>query len=85
MRQLFTTRIVLRVDELGQADLVLGGGATARGAHAHLIPADESTGAGIGYVNGDDRATPIRVRAGYTSDSDIDWMCLTYAPAITGP
>ncbi|TQS39708.1 hypothetical protein [Cryptosporangium phraense] len=85
MRQLFTTRIVLRVDEAGQADLVLGGGATARGAHAHLIPADEYTGAGIGYVHGDNRATPMRVRAGYTSDSDIDRMCLRYAPAPTGP
>ncbi|MFI5957749.1 FtsK/SpoIIIE domain-containing protein [Cryptosporangium sp. NPDC051539] len=80
LRQLFTTRIALRLDEPSQVDLVLGDGAADRGAAAHLIPRDEARGAGIAYVLTDGDPTPRRVRAGYVSDRDIAWTVATFTP-----
>jgi len=78
LRQLFTTRIALRLDEPSQVDLVLGDGAADRGAAAHLIPRDEAAGAGIAYLVTDGDSTPRRVRAGYVSDRDIAWTVATF-------
>jgi S-DNA-T family DNA segregation ATPase FtsK/SpoIIIE len=80
LRQLFTTRVALRLDEPAQVDLVLGDGAADRGAAAHLIPRDERTGAGIAYVVTDADATPRRVRAGYHRDADIAWTVRVFTP-----
>ena len=50
LRNLFSTRIALRLDESDQMDMVLGDGARDRGALADQISPDPYTGAGVGYV-----------------------------------
>jgi S-DNA-T family DNA segregation ATPase FtsK/SpoIIIE len=74
LRQLFTTRLALRLDEPGQVDLVLGAGARDRGALAHLISRVVRDGAGIAYRLQDGDPMPRRVRAGYITDTDIARM-----------
>jgi hypothetical protein len=49
LRNLFSTRIALRLDESDQVDMVLGDGARDRGALADQI-SPPPTGAGVGYV-----------------------------------
>ncbi len=68
MRDLFPTRIALRLNEAEQVNLVLGPGARNRGAHADLIP---DTLPGVGYVTVDGTAEPVRVRFSHVTDRDI--------------
>jgi DNA segregation ATPase FtsK/SpoIIIE, S-DNA-T family len=71
LRNLFSTRIALRLDESDQVDMVLGDGARDRGALADQISPDPWTGAGVGYVRLEASPDPVRVRAAYVTDADI--------------
>ncbi|WP_245657712.1 FtsK/SpoIIIE domain-containing protein [Herbidospora mongoliensis] len=78
IRNLFPDKVALRLDEPGQVDMVLGDGARDRGAVADQIPRDPddpSVGAGEAYVRLENSPDPVRVRAGYVSDADIQQMC----------
>ena len=75
LRNLFPTRVALRLDESTQVDMVLGDGAYERGAACDLIP--EAT-PGVGYVRLDGQREPVRVRAAYVTDTDIQSMAGTY-------
>ncbi len=68
MRDLFPTRIALRLNEAEQVGLVLGPGARNRGAHADLIP---DSLPGVGYVTVDGIAEPVRVRFSNVTDTHI--------------
>jgi S-DNA-T family DNA segregation ATPase FtsK/SpoIIIE len=74
LRNLFPTRIALRLDESDQVDMVLGDGARDRGALADLISPLPETGAGTGYVRLEGIPDPVRVRAAWVSDYDIHAM-----------
>jgi S-DNA-T family DNA segregation ATPase FtsK/SpoIIIE len=74
LRNLFSTRIALRLDESDQVDMVLGDGARDRGALADQISPDPWTGAGVGYVRLEATPDPVRVRAAYVTDDDINAM-----------
>ena len=80
LRQLFPTRVALRMSETSQAVMVLGQGARDRGALCELIP--EST-PGVAYVTEDGSAEVTRVRAFHVTDSDIDTLRRTYRPPTT--
>ena len=71
LRNLFSTRIALRLDESDQVDMVLGDGARDRGALADQISPTPWTGAGVGYVRLEASPDPVRVRAAYVTDDDI--------------
>lgn len=71
VRDLFTVRMCLRVTSAGHVDMTLGDGARLRGALADEIPNDPAT-AGIGYVLRQKSRLPMRVRASYVDDSEID-------------
>jgi DNA segregation ATPase FtsK/SpoIIIE, S-DNA-T family len=77
LRNLFPTRVALRLDESDQVDMVLGDGARDRGALADLISPLPETGAGVGYVRLDGSPDPVRVRAAYVADADIRAMAAT--------
>jgi DNA segregation ATPase FtsK/SpoIIIE, S-DNA-T family len=80
LRNLFSTRIALRLDESDQVDMVLGDGARDCGALADQISPDPWTGAGVGYVRLEASPDPVRVRAAYVTDDDINAM----VAAVTG-
>jgi len=71
LRNLFSTRIALRMDESDQVDMVLGDGARDRGALADQISPLPYIGAGVGYVRLEASPDPVRVRAAYVTDDDI--------------
>ncbi len=74
-RDLFPVRVALRMTEADQVDLVLGGGAHARGAWAEEI----SDGMpGVGYVLADGQTDPLRVRASWIDDAEIARMVREY-------
>lgn len=79
LRNLFPDRIALRLDEAAQVDMVLGEGARDRGAYAdqisHGLP-------GVGYMRRETTPDPVRVRAGYVSDTDIAAMLTDYPPSV---
>ncbi len=77
VRDLFPTRIALRLSEPEHVGLVLGQGARDRGARCDQIP---ETLPGVGYVGIDGRAEPVRVRFGWVTDADIDRLAHEYAP-----
>ena len=77
LRNLFSTRIALRLDESDQVDMVLGDGARDRGALADQISPVPGTGAGVGYVRLEASPDPVRVRAAYVTDDDICAMAAT--------
>jgi DNA segregation ATPase FtsK/SpoIIIE, S-DNA-T family len=77
LRDLFPSRIALRLRERESADMVLGAGARKTGAVCDEIP--KST-PGVGYVIGEDSPDPIRVRAAYVSDADIAAMVEQFHP-----
>jgi S-DNA-T family DNA segregation ATPase FtsK/SpoIIIE len=79
-RELFPTRIALRLIEGGQVDMVLGEGVHARGAHCEAIP---EASPGVGYVAEDSKAAVTRVRAAYVSDDDIRHLAHTYRPGAS--
>jgi S-DNA-T family DNA segregation ATPase FtsK/SpoIIIE len=74
IRNLFPDRIAMRLDEAEQVDMVLGDGARDRGATADLISSNPTTGAGVAFVRLADEPDPIRVRAGWVTDTDIHDM-----------
>lgn len=67
-RDLFPTRIGLRLNEAEQVHFVLGLGARDRGARCDAIP---DTLPGVGYVQVDGIAEPIRVRFAHVTDDHI--------------
>ena len=73
-RNLFPTKIALRLDESDQVDMVLGDGARDRGALADEISPIPEVGAGVGYVRLEASPDPVRVRAAYVTDDDIQAM-----------
>jgi len=73
-RNLFPTKIALRLDESDQVDMVLGDGARDRGALADEISPLPEVGAGVGYVRLEAVPDPVRVRAAYVTDDDIQAM-----------
>ncbi|MEJ3748467.1 FtsK/SpoIIIE domain-containing protein [Actinomycetes bacterium KLBMP 9797] len=75
-RDLFPTRIGLRLTEDDQVDLVLGDGARDRGALCDQIP---ETAPGIGFVTLDGVREPLRVRFSYLTDNDITHLTRHYA------
>jgi S-DNA-T family DNA segregation ATPase FtsK/SpoIIIE len=75
-RNLFPTRVALRLDEAVEVDMVLGDGARDRGAWADHIP--ESL-PGVGYVRIDGNREATRVRAAYPTDEDIKAMAAGHA------
>ena len=77
MRDLFPTRIALRLNEAEQVNLVLGPGARNRGAHADLIP---DSLPGVGYVTVDGITEPVRVRFSNVTDTHITQLA---TPAST--
>ena len=79
IRNLFPDRIAMRLDEPEQVDMVLGDGARDRGATADLISANPATGAGVAFVRMGDDPDPVRVRAGWVTDTDIRAMTTAYA------
>lgn len=83
LRQLFPTRIGLRLSEATQVAMILGNGARERGALCDLIP---DSLPGVGYVAEDGTADPIRVRAFHVTDPDIDELARHYtrSTAATG-
>jgi S-DNA-T family DNA segregation ATPase FtsK/SpoIIIE len=74
-RDLFPTRIGLRLSEEPQVDLVLGEGTRDRGALCDRIPRSQP---GIGYVVIDGDPTPMRVRFSFLTDEDIRAMARSY-------
>jgi DNA segregation ATPase FtsK/SpoIIIE, S-DNA-T family len=81
LRNLFPTRVALRLDESDQVDMVLGDGARDRGALADEISPLPATGAGVGYVRLEGSPDPVRVRAAYVTDADIHDMAAIVATA----
>jgi DNA segregation ATPase FtsK/SpoIIIE, S-DNA-T family len=81
IRNLFPDRIAMRLDEPEQTDMVLGDGSRDRGALADQISTDPDLGAGIAYVRLEGNPDPVRVRAAWVSDEDIEAMCVQYAPS----
>ena len=81
IRNLFPDRIVMRLDEADQVDLVLGPGARDRGALADLISNTPEVGAGVAYVRLATHPDPVRVRAGWVTDADIKAMTALLVPA----
>jgi S-DNA-T family DNA segregation ATPase FtsK/SpoIIIE len=81
LRDLFPTRICLRVNESEHVALALGQGARARGAFADRIPEQLP---GVGYVVVDGVAEPRRVRFSFVSDADIATACLMHSRALAG-
>ena len=68
VRDLFPTRIALRLTEAEQVNLVLGPGARNRGALCDQI-SDRLPG--VGYVAVDGIAEPVRVRFSHITDDTI--------------
>ena len=75
LRNLFTTRIALRLAEKTEVAMVLGDGARDRGAYADRIPLSAP---GIGYVIEDGSPTVTKVRAGFVDDDQLAWLADTY-------
>lgn len=77
MRDLFPTRILLRVTEPEHVGLTLGPGTRDRGARADLI--DEAT-PGVAYIGRDGLTEPVRVRFAHVSDHHIATLTHQYSP-----
>jgi DNA segregation ATPase FtsK/SpoIIIE, S-DNA-T family len=67
-RNLFTTRVAMRLDEATQVDMVLGDGVRERGAEAHEI--SELT-PGVAWTKEDGKREPVRARAFYPTDDNL--------------
>jgi S-DNA-T family DNA segregation ATPase FtsK/SpoIIIE len=79
-RDLFPTRVALRLSDDQQVDMVLGDGARRRGATADRIP---DTLPGVGYLTVDGASEPVRVRFSYLTDTDITRTAAGYRPNPT--
>jgi S-DNA-T family DNA segregation ATPase FtsK/SpoIIIE len=73
VRDLFPTRIALRLSEADQVNLVLGPGARNRGALCDQVP---DSMPGVGYVAVDGVAEPVRVRFSHITDRHIAGLSL---------
>ncbi|GAA5176944.1 FtsK/SpoIIIE domain-containing protein [Rugosimonospora acidiphila] len=82
LRDLFPTRIALRLNEPNHADLVLGDGARDRGALADQIPVPL---AGVGFVRLEGHPEPARLRFSYVEDALIREMAALYPAPVVGP
>jgi len=80
VRDLFTTRICLGVTAASHVDMALGEGARERGALADQIPGDDAH-AGIGFVIDPRTRLPVRFRAGWVTDTEIDELVTRCTPA----
>lgn len=78
MRQLFPTRIALRLSEASQVAMVLGDAARDRGGLCDQIPDGLP---GVGYVAQDGSTELVRVRAFHVTDDDIARLCCEFAPS----
>ncbi len=76
LRNLFPTKIALRLDERTQVDMVLGDAARELGADCDRI--SERT-PGVGFVRTDGMREPMRVRASWISDAEIARIAAIYA------
>jgi len=74
-RDLFPTRVALRLTEAEQVDLVLGEGARDRGAECDRIPVSQP---GVGYALLDGQRDPIRIRAANAPDDALIWLTQSY-------
>jgi DNA segregation ATPase FtsK/SpoIIIE, S-DNA-T family len=83
MRDLFTLRICLGVTTASHVEMALGEGARERGALADQIPGDAEH-AGIGFVVDEVSRLPVRFRAGWVTDPDIDELVQRCAPDQDG-
>jgi len=77
MRDLFPTRILLRVTEPEHVGLTLGQGARERGARADQI--HEAT-PGVAYIGQDGLAEAVRVRFTHITDHHITTLVRDYTP-----
>lgn len=80
LRQLFPTRIGLRMTEATHVAMVLGQAARDRGAACEQIP---DSLPGVGYLMEDGASEPVRVRAFHATDADIARLVDTYHPRST--
>ncbi|WP_380171111.1 FtsK/SpoIIIE domain-containing protein [Kineococcus sp. DHX-1] len=80
LRNLFPTKIAMRLDEKSQVDMVLGEGARESGALCHQIP---DTSPGVAYVKVDGVREPVRVRAAYYDNQAIGELARTHKPSST--
>ncbi len=76
-RNLFPTRIGLRLSEEAEVDMVLGEGARDRGALCDRIP-QGPLHAGTAFVVIDGDPVPERIRFGFNTDEDITHLAQTY-------
>jgi S-DNA-T family DNA segregation ATPase FtsK/SpoIIIE len=74
-RNLFPTRIGLRLSEEAEVDMTLGEGIRDRGALCDRIP---ESAPGVGYVVLDGNPTPMRVRFSYLTDEHITDLARDY-------
>lgn len=79
-RDLFPTRIAMRLDNPIQVDMVLGDGARERGARADHI--SELT-PGVAYIRTEGTRDVRRVRASYMSDEDVLSLSALLSPSPT--
>jgi S-DNA-T family DNA segregation ATPase FtsK/SpoIIIE len=77
LRDLFPTRIALRLTEPGHVNLALGDGIRERGALCDRIPKGKQA-AGVGYLTMEGDPTPVRVRFSYHDDPAITELAQTY-------
>jgi S-DNA-T family DNA segregation ATPase FtsK/SpoIIIE len=75
LRDLFLSRIVLRVTAASHVDMVLGDAMRAKGAFADQIPDAQK---GVAYVLLDGSPDPVKVRFSYFDDTAIRAMAQTY-------
>ncbi|PXY32378.1 hypothetical protein [Prauserella muralis] len=76
-RDLFPTRMALRLVEGSKCGMVLGDGARDRGARCEEIT---ETARGVGYVVEAGSRAVTRVRAAYLTDDDIRQLAQTHRP-----
>ena len=82
VRDLFPTRICLRVTEAEHVTLTLGAGSRAKGAHAERIRHDLP---GVGFVQVDGLHEPTRVRFAHITDTEIAALAPGSPTRTAGP
>lgn len=80
-RDLFPTRVALRLSKALEVDMVVGDGAYDAGAYCDELP--ESC-PGMAYVKVEGKAEPVRVRAAFVTDEDIIATAAEYRPDVVG-
>lgn len=80
LRQLFPTRVALRLSEPSQVTMMLGDSARDRGGLCDQIP---DSLPGVAYVAHDGRTDLVRVRAFHVTDEDIEVLARDWGPGRT--